>query len=354
MRTILYNLATDKYRGCIPGLIKVFLLILSFAYGLAVRMLMYLCRLRPYRLKCKVISVGNITLGGTGKTTVVEFLTRYLKQNGHKVAILSRGYKRKVTSQASQVTSEAMGDEPYMLAKSLGDVAVLVDKDRIRSGNRAVREHGADTVILDDGFQQWRLAKDLEIVAIDAANPFGNRQLLPRGILREPLSCLARADVFILTKTNLGPDIKGTADLLSRLNPTALIVESRHVPVCFYELGTHKGELLDPQQVKGKTVALVSGIGDPGSFEAVMEGLGVSIGLSFRFADHHTFSRTELETIAQRARSKNIDTVVTTEKDAARLDGLGAAMRILVLRIALQITKNEREFFSRLLKLYSL
>ena len=152
----IYSLATDKHAGFIAGIIKSVLLIISFIYGLIVRVLMIFYQLRPYKLGCKVISIGNITLGGTGKTTLVEFVARYLRQKGHKVVILSRGYKRKVHGQQSTVhSSETMGDEPYMLFKNLGDVPVLVDANRVRAAKSAIKDYFADTVILDDGFQQW-------------------------------------------------------------------------------------------------------------------------------------------------------------------------------------------------------
>jgi len=357
MKTILYNLVTDKAKGPVAGLGKALLFILSLAYSLIVRALRGAYRLRPYRLKCRVISVGNITLGGTGKTTVVEFIARYLTQQGHKVAILSRGYKRRsLSSDQGAGTFRAMGDEPYMLMKNLEGVPVIVDKNRIRGAHRAIREHEVDTVILDDGFEQWKLKKDLEVVAIDATNPFGNRFLLPRGVLREPLSSLAQADIFVVTKTNLNPHLGAIKEALLRINPAAPIIESVHSPMGFYELGS-KESMLGPRALNGKTVALVSGIGDPASFETMMKGLGLAIGLCFRFPDHHAYTSTELQNIVQQARSKHIDTLVTTEKDAVRLDALRITqeqMRVVVVRIELQLMNNEKEFIRRLHNVYSL
>jgi len=354
MQRYLYNLATDKYKGFIPALIKAGLFVLSCIYGLSVRFLIFLYHPRAHRLNCKVISVGNITLGGTGKTSLVEYIAHYLKQEGHKVAILSRGYKRKIAQYAIRNTQyETMGDEPYMLSRSLGDTAVIVDVDRVRAARQAIGNHGTDTVILDDGFQQWKIKKDLEIVTIDATNPFGNRYLIPRGILREPLTSLGRADIFILTKTNLKPDTRGLKDFLISINPKAAIFESMHKPVWFYEMDT--GKRLSPQMLKTKTAALFSGIGDPDSFENLILSLGINIGLSFKFRDHYDYSPEDLDKIVQSAKEKNIDTIITTEKDAARLCAVRRtpyAVRILVLRINLQI-KNEQGFHNRLLRLYS-
>ncbi|MBI4972650.1 MAG: tetraacyldisaccharide 4'-kinase [Candidatus Omnitrophica bacterium] len=295
MRDYFYNLVTDKKRGFLPNLLKGLLFIFSLIYGLIVRALILLYRLRPCGLSCRVVSVGNITWGGTGKTTVVEYIARYLKQEGQKVAILSRGYKRKVTKSPShQVTNEeTMGDEPLMLS---------------------------------------------------------------RGILREPLSALARADLFILTKTNLNPDTQDLKDFLAQKNASSLIIESRHEPLGFYQIN-QPDKLLSTDILKEGPVTLFCGIADPDSFENLILSRGIKIGLSFRFSDHHNYSQDDLEKVIQDSRAKNIGTIVTTEKDAFRLRQLGLAesgLPIFVLRIALKITKDEQTLHQRLLGLYRL
>jgi len=356
MLSYIYNLATDKHKGFAAGLVKSFLYLLSLIYGVAVRLLIFIYRLKPYRLNCKVISVGNITLGGTGKTSLALLIARCLKEKGHKVAVLSRGYKRKVKGSGLRVTGyENMGDEPYMLKMNLKDVPVLVDTDRIRIAKLAIRDYGVDTVILDDGFQQWRIKKDMEIVTVDATCPFGNRNLIPRGILREPLSSLKRADIFILTKTNLNPDNQAIKDFLNSINPSSQIVESVHSPVFFYEINK-SNELLNINIFQGKTVTLFSGIGDPDSFENLIKSLGIKVGLSFRFPDHYSYAQKDLENIIRESQKKNINTIVTTEKDAVRINSLppiGHDLRFLYLRIELKIIKDEQGFCNRLLGLYS-
>jgi len=354
MQEYLYSLATDRKKGFIADLIKIFLFLLSLIYGSVVRILIFIYAIKSYRLKCKVISVGNITLGGTGKTALVELIARYLKENGHRIAILSRGYKRKVHRRTTECG--IMGDEPLMLKNNLKSIPVLVDTNRIRAGNLGIRDYGVDTVILDDGLQQWRIKKDLEIVAIDAGNPFGNRRLMPRGILRQPLSTLGKADVFILTKTDLNSDIEGIKNYLKRINPLAEIFESVHKSAGFYKLAESQN-LFDTDALKGRTVTAFSGIADPFYFENTLKSLKINIGLSFRFPDHHSYSQKDLINIAQESRRKNIEAIVTTEKDAVRLTAQAltpSLADIFVLRITLAITKDEERFYSRLRKLYNL
>ncbi len=354
MRDYLYRLATDKEKGLIASGIKAVLCLLSLIYGLAVVSLAFFYRLKPCRLNCKVISVGNLTLGGTGKTLLVEAIARYLRLEGHRVAILSRGYRRRVKGQDSEVKSyENMGDEPFMLSRKLGDIPVIVDRDRIKGARQAVKEFGADTVILDDGMQQWRIKKDLEIVTIDATQPFGNRWLIPRGILREPLSALARADIFVLTKTNLASDSVTSKECLNKFFPQALVVESAHAPVGFFNIRGQ--DFLAPEALESTTAGLFSGIADPDSFEQLVLGLKVKIAFSLRFPDHHHYGREDLKNIIFHARQKNIATILTTEKDVSRLTGLKIedyGIKILFLRINLEII-DEQRLYNRILSLYS-
>jgi len=374
MKSYIYNLATDKSRGFFPGIMKLFLLILSFVYGLVVRILILFFHLFRYSPDCKVIGVGNITLGGTGKTSLVEFLARFLKGQGQAVAIISRGYKRKAKVSALSAMPErqwfsggparqcfsggdysSMGDEPYMLSKKLKGIPVIVEAQRKKGIKKAIKDYAVDTVILDDAFQQWGIRKDLELVTIDAANPFGNKCMIPRGILREPISSLKRADIFILTKTNLSANTASLKDTLRSINRRALIFESEHRPLVFYDIFRPE-DLFATGSLKGKTAALFSGIGDPESFEKLILSLGIKIGLSFRFSDHHHYTGKDLQKIIQSSKRENIETIITTEKDAARICDLQlstCSLRLLALRIELSI-KDEQRFNNRLLKLYPL
>jgi tetraacyldisaccharide 4'-kinase len=283
------------------------------------------------------------------------------------VAIVSRGYKRVSDERETEVGVKGpenrnrcqgvneMGDEPYMLQKKLKDIPVVVDADRVRGIKKAIRDFGVDTVVLDDAFQQWRIKKDLEIVAVDCTNPFGNKHMLPRGILREPLSSLRRADVFMLTKANLCSGITAVRGALKNINPSAAIFESWHQPADFSMLNA-PGQEFPADSLKGKNIGAFCGIGDPVSFENTLKNLGGHIGISLRFPDHHNYTGLDLGNIIKSCRDSDIDTIVTTEKDAVRVLGIlpdKTSCKFLVLRIELKL-KDEQGFRDRLLKLYPL
>lgn len=226
----------------LKGLSYLFLMVVSIRYFLYRTGL-----LRRYPLGTQVISIGNVTAGGTGKTPVTEIFARTLAAEGRKVAILSRGYRRKeapwwqrlftqviekplVVSDGRRVLLDSAtgGDEPYMLASNLPGVAVVVDRNRVKAGRYAVNRLGCDTLILDDGFQYQKLKHSIEVVLVDSTNPFGNGNLLPRGILREPVRNLKRADIIFLTKCR--GDVSAVKEEIRRYNTTAEIVECNHTP----------------------------------------------------------------------------------------------------------------------------
>jgi len=347
MKEYLYSLATGQKKGPLASFLKAILFLLSVIYGALIRLLTYFSLSKRIKLPLKAVSVGNITLGGTGKTSLVEFIAAVLQERSHKVAILSRGYKKQEGN---------IGDEPSMLQEKLPEVKVIADKDRIHSANEAA-DLGMDTAILDDGFQQWGIIKDLDIVAINALQPFGNFQMIPRGILREPLSALKRADIFIITKSNLVPDTKNIKQELNKVNPCAEIFESTHEPAGFYGIDK-KDTLIPAASLVGKSALIFSGIGDPDSFESLVRSQGLDVKLSLRFADHHNYSKGDFDRIIKCAREWNSGTLITTEKDAVRLKALifcnppPQGMRILIFKIKLLI-KNEEQFVSRLLRIYT-
>lgn len=335
MRRYLYNLATDKYNCFGAQAVKLILFVLSLIYGLFIRCLIALSSLRKIKLPCKVISVGNITLGGTGKTVIVEFIARYLQSEGRNVAILTRGYGK---------------DEAFMLRNRLKDIPVIIDANRIRGAKTAINKYRADTVILDDGFQQWRIVKDLDIVAVDSKTLFGNRQMIPRGTLREPLSSLRHADIFLMSKFYL-QDAQAIKDCLNSINPEAEVFFSRHAPVGLYRINS-PDEMLTTEMVNTRTVVLFSGIADPDSFEDSIRELGLDISLHLRFPDHHHYSQQDLDKIIKQAKDKGTDTIITTEKDAVKLAVLkkmNYRAKVLVLRIELEVVDEIQRFYNRLL-----
>ncbi|MDD5668766.1 MAG: tetraacyldisaccharide 4'-kinase [Candidatus Omnitrophica bacterium] len=361
LKSVLYNLATDTLNGFFPGAAKFVLLVASFLYGLGIRVIRLFRLFSRKRLPCAVVSIGNITLGGTGKTLIVEYVARYLQSQGKSVAVLSRGYKR--TSAGTVVSGVEngpivscldIGDEPYMLAKKLRGIPVLVDGNRIRAAYMAHGMYAADTVVFDDGFQQWGIYKDLEIVALNSEKPFGNMYMIPRGILREPVSSLRRADIFIITKVSPERKTESLRKVLSSLNPSAEIVESDHVPEAIFRFGNCE-DCLSLDSLRGKSAVIFSGIGDPASFDALLTRLGLRIAKSFLFDDHHQYTREDLRHSIENARKLRADYVVTTEKDAVRLSALpeDETRGIWVLRIKLNIHTNEEGLHRRLRRLHA-
>jgi len=360
MKQYLYRLATDREKGIIAGIFKAFLFFISLLYGL----IMCLCRRISlsgrYRPPCKVISIGNITWGGTGKTSLVKWILGFLQESGKKTAVLLRGYGRRdrgrpflVQGSPQRFGIEAIGDEAYMLAEEFPGIPILIDRSRKRASNKAYSELGVDTVILDDGFQHWRLHRDIDIVLINANNPFGNGHLIPRGILREPPSSLRRSDVILLTKTDLRNEDK-LINRIKNINPYALIVYAKYIPQYFYN-PTDREKKIELDLIRDKPVCVFSGIGDPESFEKTIADCGAHIDLRFRFPDHHYYSEKEIKEVREKCQRVGINTVITSQKDAVRIKKyeLFEDLNILVLKAELTITENKDAFIQRLLSLYT-
>lgn len=341
--TFTVDVIYDRRRDIWARLWGCFLKSLSFLfYGLSyLRFQLYRHRiLRAQHLGCLVIVVGNLTVGGTGKTPVVEKLARTLRDRGRKVAILSRGYKSKkerfyrkwfrmlthteanppnVVSDGEKIWCDSWvaGDEPYMLARNLPGVIVVTDKDRVKAGQYAIRKYNVDTLILDDGFQYFQLKDHLQLLLIDKTNPFGNGNVLPRGILREPIHQLKRASYIFLTKSDGSPDEELEA-LIKNHRPETDLIECTHQPKHFQSVfGTEEMPL---EMIRGKRVGALSGIAVPESFEAFLRDLGAEEVVPFRFLDHHRFTGYELSFLNEEIQRQKLDFLVTTEKDAVRVD----------------------------------
>jgi len=369
IETFVLEVILEQRRGKRAAAIRGCLFALSKVFGLAVkaRRLLYDFRIfRDATLGVQVIAIGNLTVGGTGKTPVVEKFARELQDQGRKVAILSRGYRSRpaalhhrllnklllrddnnpprVVSDGKSLLldSETAGDEPFMLASNLRDVVVLVDKDRVKSGVYAIEQFGCDTLLLDDGYQYWKLAgRRRDIVLIDCQQPFGNHHLLPRGTLREPPTHLVRASNIFITKSNGASE--ELRERLRRYNPRAGIIECVHQPLYFEDLFT--GQRHGIELVKDAQVASLSGIAQPESFEESLVELGAELVASKRFADHHRFSQQEVLNIINRGKKRGATMVITTQKDAVRFPKLDRRdLPIYFMRVEIKIIRGARNF----------
>ena len=356
----------EKRHGFRASLLRIVLRLLSFVYLSIVQLRLFLYRkriLKERQLGCLVISIGNLTVGGTGKTPVVEKFARALQRGGRRVAILSRGYKSvdrrrkrnwwdrvfgqgievppRVVSDGKRVLldSGTSGDEPYMLASNLRGVAVVVDKDRVKAGLHALKELGVDTLLLDDGLQYLHLKHRLDIVLVDRQAPFGNEHLLPRGTLREPPRNLRRASYIFITKCNG----ESNDDLIQRIrlhNRTAEIIECTHRPL--YLKHVYREERLPLDYLKGLYIGSLCGIAAPESFEEGLRKLGAKIELSRHFADHHRYVEKELISFLQRCVRRDVSAVITTEKDAVRFPVLeNLEVPIYFLRVEIEILSGQ-------------
>ena len=347
--------------GVRAALLRSVLYLLSLIYERLVQFRLFLYRKRVFReraLGCLVISIGNLTVGGTGKTPIVEKFARALQKGGRHVAILSRGYKSvprpskrgllaklrgdnpdppRVVSDGKSLLLDSLtaGDEPYMLAHNLKNVAVLVDKDRVKSGLFAIEKMNADTLLLDDGLQYLHLKHRLDIVLVDRQAPFGNEFLLPRGTLREPPRNLRRASYIFITKST-GASNEQLIKRVRRYNRTAEIIECAHKPLHLQNVVT--GEIASLEKLHGTFIGSICAIAAPDSFEDGLRKLGARIEIAKRYIDHHRYTEAELQSFISRCIRRDLEMVVTTEKDAVRFPLLiKTEVPIFFLRVEIEI-----------------
>jgi len=367
--TFVLEVIFEQRKGKRAAMMRGFLFLLSKVFEGLVKLRRFLYNVRILRdstLGVQVIAIGNLTVGGTGKTPVVEKFARELQDQGRHVAILSRGYRSKpppirkrllnkllfredrtpprIVSDGKSLLldSETAGDEPYMLASNLKDVVVLVDKDRVKAGRYAIEKFGCDTLLLDDGFQYWKLrGRRRDIVLVDCQQPFGNERLLPRGTLREPPSHLARASTIFITKSD-----GKTEELRKRItqyNATAPVIECVHHPLYFEDVFT--GERMGIEFLDGRRVASLSGIAQPESFEKSLVGIGAELVYSKRFADHHRFTQQEVINAINRSKKRQAELIITTQKDAVRFPKIDRRdIPILFMRVEIKILKGAKDF----------
>lgn len=353
---VVYDRINSHWADCIGFFLN--LLSIIFSQLINLRYALYRHKLlKDSPLGCSVIVVGNITVGGTGKTPVVEKLAQTLQNKGRKVAIISRGYKSKSESilkklvrwishgtvlppkvvsdgKSLLLNSKLAGDEPYMLAKNLPGVVVICDKNRVKAGYFAIKDFRCDTLVLDDGLQYLKLRGSLNICLVDSTNPFGNEHLLPRGILREPMHRLSRAQYIFITKTKSIEQCDELQSTIRAYNRQATLIYCRHQPKFF--IHTTTGERESVSFIAGKKVALFSGIAYPESFEDTIREQGAEIIYSKRFLDHHRFSKGEILTVFKEASKAGAELILTTEKDAVRLPKLKVEIPTLYLRLEIE------------------
>jgi tetraacyldisaccharide 4'-kinase len=332
---------------------------LSLLYGLAVR-----CRgefyrsglLKSHRLSHPVISVGNLTAGGTGKTPLVAFLAQGLLNAGLQPVILSRGYRGSAEHSTLLVSAgegplreaSICGDEPYLLARKLRGVPILVGKERYQSGLAAEKRFANPLFILDDGYQHLQLQRDLDLLVLDATDPFGRRRLLPAGRLREPLSALRRADHIIVTRAHLPFDQEALEKQLRRWSPFAPVSYCYHDAVAVWDARTRQTYAM--RDFAGRSTVALAGIGNPDVFLRDLEHYQIRVEDQLIYRDHHAYSQADLDRGFAKLAGSRADCLITTEKDAVRLERLSFEPgRVFALAIETRC-EDAQEFLRSILR----
>ncbi|MBW2609148.1 MAG: tetraacyldisaccharide 4'-kinase [Deltaproteobacteria bacterium] len=329
------------------------LALLSSIYGLGVRLRIIARKGMAKRsLPGFVVSIGNLTVGGTGKTPAARMMAEWALDQGYRVAILSRGYggryntKILVVSDGDDINAGPVeaGDEPYLLAKRLQGVPVIISKNRYTAGLLAHKRFGTNFYILDDGFQHLALKRDLDLVLIDASSPFGNGHLLPWGPLREPIGQLERADAVIITRSGQSPPGDNLEGILEKRLQGRPLFRGDHIPENIVFPGDNR--VHDPEFLRGKRIIAFAGIARPEVFKETLIDLGADL-VSFKdFGDHHSFSPKELRELNVKKRKIKADLMVTTEKDWVRLENIASGYPDLTyLTIRFTLLSGQDRFF---------
>lgn len=352
MKRKLYTFITTKQRGVIPIILRPPLMPLSWLYRTVIWIRNYCYTsgiFKQKRLPCTVISIGNIVAGGTGKTPAVAAIAKQLRNQGFQVAILLRGYKRHSSEEITVVSDgknrlcsrEKSGDEADMLARQLPNIPIIVGKQRYLTGKTALDRCKSDVLILDDGFQHRQLARDVDILTIDATQPYGTGALLPIGTLREPKTAIQRADIILLTRTDAIDTVDSKAEL-KQLAPKTPILESAHQPTSLYWLNqTDEHSIMPIENLTGKRLLAVCGIGNPDAFVATLEKYNPEAVELLAFPDHHVYTESDLQKIHEQKQQCEAEWVITTQKDEQKLASLFTELPIVVLAIELVITDRE-------------
>lgn len=322
--------------------------ILSFLFNIITKLRNYCYDKGIFKINkidnCKIICIGNITVGGTGKTPAVQYFAKKYIDLGYKVAIISRGYggKRKldpmIVSDGIKILSspKESGDEPYLHGLNL-KVPIIVGRSRYRAAKVAVDKFKSNLIIMDDGFQHRQINRDKNIVLIDATNPFGSFKLIPSGRLREDIKGLNRADEFVITKSSLVAmdTLKEIKDYLKQYNIPISV--ANHKPISLYDVNLKD---VCKEEIIGKNILLVSGLANPKQFEDTVKNFNPSSIERMDFKDHNDFTEKDLIKIQNRFNSGNYDYLIITEKDFVKLDNLLNIKPLLILKITFFITED--------------
>ncbi|MGB2661104.1 MAG: tetraacyldisaccharide 4'-kinase [Candidatus Omnitrophota bacterium] len=337
IKLYILSIMKNERAGIIASAIKGVLRVLSWFYAVGIKIVDYGYKTgirRKHKVSVPVVSVGNITLGGTGKTPFTMFLADHFVKTGRKPAVLIRGYGN---------------DERKMLRDELPDVPIFIGQDRVASAQAAV-EDGRDILLLDDGFQHRRIMRDLNVLMLDGDSLFEGGSLFPRGVLREPVSSLERADVLVLSKVDkMDEGLKDEAiRKLKAIAPGKLIVTARHKPVFLKDV---TGAVYPAENLKGQNVCLVSGIADPDYFAFAVENLGARIVSRCDYTDHHSYGQKDINRIHAASRGEDVDKVVTTKKDYVKMQLLDLSSieeKLFILDVEMEIVEGKEDFVGRL------
>lgn len=344
LKNYIFLVMNDQLNSLGAKALQVILYLLSLIYGLFIRIILLAYNiglLKKRNLGLPVISVGNITWGGTGKTPFVIHLAKLLKSKGKNPAILMRGYK---------ISSQGEPDELSILKNNLESLIIIADEDRISAAQKA-KTAGADCIILDDGFQQWKIKKGLEIAMINSVKPFGNKYMIPRGSLREPLSSLKRAQIIIFNKADLkNAYYQQAKDKVALINKDALILESRYETTQITDIDD---EIQSLDIFNQRSVLLLCAIGEPLYFEKLVQDLGADVAYRLRFRDHHVYTQSDIDEILQQAIKSEVDFIVTTQKDISKLKPyknrlLEKDLKILTIKVDLKVLNSEKDLMKKI------
>ena len=335
--------------------VKSALLVLSVLYGgaMVIRALLYKKGVLSSRtLPCRVISIGNLIAGGTGKTPMTILVARMIRDLGYRVVVISRGYRGRLENTGGIVSDgetifkgpEDAGDEPCLMARLLKGVPVVVGKNRFAAGMMAVQRFNPDVIVLDDAFQHLRLKRDLNLVLLDSRSPYGNGYLLPRGLLRESRMALRRADAVIYTRSSHAV-VPSRPDILPESRPVFAVLHTPLIRNVGVEAGVFLSDSMDISVLKGKTVVAFAGLANNGQFFDSLATVGCTLAHTFSFEDHHRYDNDDLDMIAQKAQINEAEFLVTSFKDYVKIENhANWPIAMVVVDVELQLLGAEKPF----------